>query len=211
MGNENIESLEKILIYLHKIEYLKSTLRHNKTTSGRRESSADHSWRLALFALIVADELKIDVDVNRTIKIALVHDLAEAITGDIDAILIAEGKFSKEEKEKQEIAAMIELRETLPNSIGREIHDLWHEYNDCVTKEAKFIKALDKLEAIIQLIDSGHETYDKPGFIPNYANKAVGKVPELKGILRIMKKKLKLEFEKGGFEWKSEYDSLEKV
>jgi putative hydrolase of HD superfamily len=209
MKENNSGNLEKIFNFLHKIDNLKSTYRYNKTSAGEKESSADHSWRLALTTFIIADELKLDIDVNRAIKIALVHDLAEALTGDIDAILIAEGKFSKEEKEKQEIEAIMHLQRTLPEVIGKEISALWHEYNNCKTKEAKFVKALDKIETLTQLAESGYMIYDKPEFIANYANKAVTKFPELKEMLKILKKKLKLEFDKGNIEWKEEYDSLD--
>ncbi|MFA6184279.1 MAG: HD domain-containing protein [Parcubacteria group bacterium] len=209
MTTNNSGNLEKIFNFLHKIENLKSTLRYNKTTSGRKESTAEHSWRLALITFIIADELKLDIDVNKAIKIALVHDLAEALTGDIDAILIAEGKFSKDEKEKQEIGAIIKLQETLPEVIGKEISDLWHEYNNCKTSEAKFVKALDKIETLTQLAESGYKIYDKPEFIANYANKSVKLFPELSEMLKIVKRKLKAEFDKGNIEWKEEYNSLD--
>jgi putative hydrolase of HD superfamily len=209
MDQNNSGDLEKIFDFLHKIENLKSTLRYNKTTSGRKESSAEHSWRLALITFILADELKLNIDVHKSIKIALVHDLAEALTGDIDAILIAEGKFSKEEKDRQEIEAIMNLQKTLPEVIGKEISDLWHEYNDCETKEAKFVKALDKIETLTQLAESGHKIYDKPEFIANYANKSVKSFPELLDMLKIVKRKLKAEFDKGNIEWKDEYDSLD--
>lgn len=158
---------------------------------------------------IIIDELKLDIDVNKSIKIALVHDLAESLTGDIDAIKIAEGTFSKEEKEKQEIEAIMNLKETLPEIIGNEILDLWHEYNNCETKEAKFIKALDKIETLTQLAEIGYKMYDKPEFIANYANKAVKNFPELVDMLKIVKRKLKNEFDKGNIERKKEYDSLD--
>ncbi len=202
------QNLEKIFNFLHKVEKLKSTLRYNKTTSGRAESSAAHSWRLALLTFIIADELNLDIDINKAIKIALVHDLAEALVGDIDAILIAEGKFSKDKKELQEIEAIKDLKETLPESIGKEIANLWHEYNECKTREAKFVKALDKLETLTQLAESGYKTYDKPEFIANYANNAVKGFPELTEMLKIVKRKLKAEFDKGNIEWKEEYNSL---
>jgi len=205
----NPGNLEKIFDFLHKIENLKSTLRYNKTTSGRNESSAEHSWRLALITLIIADELRLSIDVNRAIKIALVHDLPEALTGDIDAILIAEGKYPEDEKEKQEIEAIINLQKTLPEVIGKQISDLWHEYNDCKTKEAKFVKALDKIETLTQLAESGYKIYDKPEFISNYANKSVKSFTELSGMLKIVKRKLKAEFDKGNIEWKEEYNSLD--
>jgi putative hydrolase of HD superfamily len=209
MTQGSIENLENIFDFLHKIENLKSTLRYNQTTSGRKESAADHSWRLALTTFVLADELKIELDITRAIKIALVHDLAEALTGDIDSVLVAEGKISKEEKERQEIMAIKELKDTLPESIGKEISELWHEYNDCDTKESKFVKALDKIETLTQLAESGYKTYDKPEFIANYANKAVKSFPELTEVLKIVKGKLESEFIKGNMEWKEEYNSLD--
>ena len=209
MTKNSLENLEKIFGFLHKIENLKSTLRYCKTTSGRKESTAEHSWRLALITFIIADELKLNIDVNRSSKIVLVHDLAEPLTGDIHEISIAEGKFSKEEKNKQEIESIMNLKKTLPETIGKEILDLWHEYNDGNTKEAKFIKALDKIETLTQLAESGYKIYDKPEFIANYANKSVKAFPELLNMLKILKRKLKAEFDKGNIEWKPEYDSLD--
>lgn len=209
MAEKSSENLEKIFDFLRKIEKLKSTLRYNKTTSGRKESSAEHSWRLALMAFIIADGLKLDIDANRAVKIALAHDLAEALTGDIDAISITEGKFSKEEKGKQEIKAITNLQKTLPELIGKEISGLWHMYNDGDTKEAKFVKALDKIETLTQLAESGYKTYDRPEFIPNYADQSIKSFPELLGMLKIVKEKLKAEFKKGNIEWKKEYNALD--
>ena len=204
-----MKNLEKIFDLLKIAEKLKSTLRYNKTTSGRQESSAEHSWRLALMIFMLADELNLEIDVSRAVKIALVHDLAEALTGDIDAILIAEGKVTKEEKEIQEAVAVDKIQQILPESIGKEVADLQNEYNENKTREAKFVKALDKIETLTQLAESGYKIYDKPEFIANYANKAVGQFPELKDTLKIVKSKLKEEFEKGNIPWKKEYDSLE--
>ncbi len=200
------ENLEKIFDFLHKIENLKSTLRYIYTKSGRKESTAEHSWRLALFTFIIADELNIDLDILKAVKIAIVHDLAESITGDIDAIKVAEGEVTKEEKQKLEIEAMKKLKDMLPEKAGSEIYTLWEEYEDCSTNEAKFIKALDKLETLTQLAESGYKTYDKPKFIAIYADKAVSNFPELKGLLKILKRKLKQEFEKGNIPWEKRYD-----
>jgi putative hydrolase of HD superfamily len=209
MSENNLDNLEKIFNFLQKIENLKGTLRYNETTSGRKESAADHSWRMALMTFIIADELKLDVDITRSIKLALVHDLAEALTGDIDSVLVAEGEFSKEEKERLEIEAIRKLQDTLPESIGKEISELWHEYNDCETREAKYVKALDKIETLTQLAETGYKMYDKPEFIATYANKSVKSFPELTDTLKIVKKKLKKEFERGNLEWKDDYDSLD--
>ncbi|MDD5750351.1 MAG: HD domain-containing protein [Candidatus Pacebacteria bacterium] len=199
-------NLEKIFDFLHIVENLKSVLRYNFTSSGRKESSAEHSWRLSLMVFLLAKELRLDADFEKCVKMALVHDLAESITGDIDAVLVAEGKASKEEKQKLESEAMEKIKASLPREMGREIYDLWKEYEDHSSKEAKFVKALDKLETLTQLVEAGHKTYDKPQFIANYADKAVADFPELKAALAIIKRDLKDEFARGDIPWKEEYN-----
>ncbi|PIU01517.1 phosphohydrolase [bacterium (Candidatus Torokbacteria) CG09_land_8_20_14_0_10_42_11] len=198
-------NLHKIFDFLHQAEKLKSTLRYNKTRSGRQESTADHSWRLGLMVFLVVGELKLDLNMERAMKIALVHDIGEALTGDIDAVKIAEGKFQKADKTKLELAAMHKLKNILPASSGVKIYSLWQEYEQGKTKEARFIKALDKLETLTQLVDVGYRTYDKPEFIANYADNAVAEFPALREMLNIIKQKLKKEFEKGDIPWKKEY------
>ncbi len=202
----SLENIEKIFNFLQEAEKLKSTLRYCHTTSGRKESTAEHSWRLALMSFMIAEELKLDLDLNRVMKIALVHDLAEALTWDIDAILVANGEVTKEEKERQEIEAMKKIQATLPDSLWKSIFDLWNEYNEAKTKEAIFMKALDKLETSVQFEETGYEIYDNHEYIAIYPDKHVKKVPELLGFLKELKKRLKVEFEKWGFEWRDEYD-----
>ncbi|MCX6789811.1 MAG: HD domain-containing protein [Candidatus Gribaldobacteria bacterium] len=201
------DNLEKIFDFLHLVESLKSTLRYNFTKSGRKESSADHSWRLSLMLFVLIKELNIEVDTEKSIKMALVHDLAEAITGDIDAVSMAEGKASKQDKQRLELEAMAKIKATLPQEIGQEIYSLWKEYDDASTKEAKCVKAVDKLETLTQLVEAGYKTYDKPQFIANYADKAVENFPELKEALAIIKRKLKEEFAKGNIPWEEKYDN----
>ena len=205
----NIENLEKIFDFLHTIENLKSTLRYNSTKTGRKESSAEHSWRLALMLFVLAKELNLDIEIEKCMKLAIVHDLPEAITGDIDAVLIAEGKATKEEKQEKEVEAIEKIKNMLPKNIGNEIYALWREYEDYSTKEAKFVKAVDKLETLTQLVDAGYKTYDKPEFIANYADESIKNFPELKEVLKIIKRKLKAEFKKGSIDWKDEYNSID--
>ena len=201
-----MENLEKIFSFLSHAGKLKDVLRYNEKRNGTKESVADHSWRLALMVFTIAEELKISVDILKSIKMALAHDIAESITGDIDAVLIMEGKVLKEEKKKEEIKAMEEIKKIPPEKIGLEIYDLWNEYEKSETREARFIKALDKLETLMHLAESGHKTYDKPDLIPTYADEAVKNFPELLPMLKIVKRKLKDEFIKGRFEWKVEYE-----
>jgi putative hydrolases of HD superfamily len=206
MNKKNDETLRKVFNFLHQIENLKSTLRYPLTKSGRQESAADHSWRLSLMCFVVAKELNLDIDVGHTLKIAIVHDIAESITGDIDYVKIVDKKISKEEKQNLEICAMKKIKATLPLKTSEEIYALWLEYEEAKTREAKFVKAMDKLETLTQLIEAGYKTFDRPEIISCYANKAVEAFPELKEMLKILKEKLKKEFEKGNFEWKEEYN-----
>jgi putative hydrolase of HD superfamily len=210
MEDNNQENLERIFDFLHRAGKLKSSFRYSEIKNGmqRKESSADHSWRLTLMVFVITSKLKLNIDTEKALKMALVHDLAEAITGDIDYILIAEGKISKEEKQKAEIEAIKKLRNSLGSETGEEVYNLWNEFGECSTKEAKFVNALDKMETLTHLVETGYKTYDKPEFIANYADKAVKNFPELTGMLKIIKQDLKEEFRKGNIPWKEEYDIL---
>ena len=143
-------------------------------------------------------------------KIALVHDIAEGLTGEIDYRLIFFGKMSKKEKNARERKAMLKIRKTLPQKLGKEIFDLWQDYENSRTREAKFVKALDKIETTIHLIEAGHEKYDFPELIATYPDEAVADFSELKKFLKAVKGRLKKEFQKGRFLWKKEYDNIKK-
>ena len=136
----------------------------------------------------------------------MIHDLAESLTGDIDAIRVARGEVSKEEKEKLELAAAKKMAGKLAVGLGGEIFSLWQEYEAGKTRAAKLVKAADKLETLTQLLESGHKTYDAPEFIANYADQAVQNFSEFLPVLKMIKVKLKREFKKGKIEWKKEYE-----
>ena len=116
--------------------------------------------------------------------------------------------MTKKEKQELEVSAMEKIKRMLPLEIGNEIFKLWEEYEKGETDEAKYIKALDKIETLTQLIETGNAFYKFPEFIPNYADKAVNNFPALIPMLEIVKSKLKLEFERGNIEWKKEYDNM---
>ncbi len=146
-NNFNSENLGKIFDFLHKVGKLKLTFRFSEVKNmpeDLKDSSAAHSWRLVLMVFIVADELNLDINIEHALEIAIIHDIVEAITGDIDQVLIFDGKVSKEEKQRNEKEAMEKLKESLPLKLGNKVSNLWNEYEGSPTKEAKFVKALDK-------------------------------------------------------------------
>ena len=210
MVGDNKENLEQIFNLLNQAGKLKTTLRFSELDENSlRDSSAEHSWRLSLMVFVVADKLKLDINVEHALKLAIIHDIAESITGDVDSRLVYAGKITKEEKKKAEEKAIKEISKLF---YGKEIFDLWKEYEGNSTKESRYIKALDKIETLIHLIEMGMKmgpkVYDIPEMIIPYADKSVNNFPELTSMLKIVKNKLKKEFQKNNILWKEEYDKL---
>ena len=134
---------EKLLEILSVAEKLKCNTRHSYTSSGRLESVAEHSWRLALMALLLRDEFP-GTDMDRVIRMCLIHDLGEAFTGDIPA-------FEKSEIDGRREEELLEAWVSgFPPPCGEELLALLREMDAQETMEARIYKALDNLEAVIQ-------------------------------------------------------------
>lgn len=136
-----------ILNLLGLAENLKSELRHSWLSSGRRESVAEHSWQMALMALLVHRHLEKPVDLEHTLKIILVHDLVEAEAGDIPFF---ETGPRKDQKQQREQVAIQNIKNMIDPKTGQEFYDLFQEFELAATPEAKLAKALDNLEVQIQ-------------------------------------------------------------
>lgn len=139
-----------LLKFIHIAEGLKKELRNGHTSNGKRESVADHTWRISLMALIFSRYLDQQISIEKALKIAIVHDLAELLTGDKPYFVFEDKPDLQHVKAQEELAAMRKIQDMLPEAVGKELLDLWQEYKECQTYEAKFVKALDKMEAQIQ-------------------------------------------------------------
>jgi putative hydrolase of HD superfamily len=139
------DKLEGILTFLQAAERLKTVTRSGWTSTGQAESVAEHTWRLCLMAMLLYGRAP-GVDLARLLKMCLIHDLGEAIGGDIPAPL-QQSPGSKSGKER---ADLVELTTPLPPELAREILDLWDEYEAATSPEARLAKGLDKLETILQ-------------------------------------------------------------
>ena len=137
------DEVRQIVAFLQGAERLKDVTRTAWTSQGRRETVAEHTWRLCLTAMLVADGFP-GLDVARLLKICVIHDLGEAIGGDISAKL-QEGSKSAAERED-----LLALLAPLPERLREEITGLWDEYEAATSPEARIAKALDKIETILQ-------------------------------------------------------------
>lgn len=140
-----MNDLSAYIRFIQEAEGLKCITRTAWTSTGRRESTAEHSWRLALLAGLLLPAYP-GLDTRRVLMLCLIHDLGEVYEGDISAAL----RPDQDEKERQERAAIKRAAALLPETAGQELCKLWEEYNACVTPEARLVKALDKAETILQ-------------------------------------------------------------
>jgi putative hydrolase of HD superfamily len=142
-----MDEVQRILNFLALSERLKCELRHSWLSSGRQESVAEHTWQMALMALLMHRHLAQPVDIEKALKMVLVHDLVEAVVGDVPFFDTGERKRLKARREQEAIGT---IREALDPATGHEVHDLWQEYEAKVTAEARFATALDHLEVQVQ-------------------------------------------------------------
>lgn len=141
-----VPDLTGALDFLRAAEALKTATRSGWTSAGERESVAEHSWRLCLMALVLAPHFP-DVDFARLIRICIIHDLGEAIGGDVPAPEQAKRGASKSADERRDL---VQLLAPLPPAQRDEIVALWDEYETAASPEARLAKGLDKLETILQ-------------------------------------------------------------
>lgn len=140
------DDLTGILDFLRGAERLKTVTRSGWTSTGRAESVAEHTWRLCLLALVLRPGLP-EVDYGRLLPMLVVHDLGEAIGGDIPAPEQAARGGSKSAQERDDL---LQLLAPLPAAQREELTALWDEYESAASTEARVAKALDKLETILQ-------------------------------------------------------------
>ena len=140
-----MDFIEQYLRFIKEAERLKAVTRTAWTHDGRRESTAEHSWRLALFAGLAAGRLP-GLNREKVLMMSLIHDMGELYGGDISAALCPD----PQEKTDEESRAVRKAFSLLPEREAESLLALWREYNANATPEARLVKALDKAETILQ-------------------------------------------------------------
>lgn len=142
----------ELLDILHVAERLKDTPRHCTTSRRRRESVAEHSWRVSLMAFLLRSVFP-QADMDKVIRMCLIHDLGECFTGDIPTFL----KTAKDNEIEESLLGR--WIGSLPEGPAGEMQALLAEMEAQQTLEARIYKALDKLEAVIQHNESPIDTW----------------------------------------------------
>ncbi|WP_428852792.1 HD domain-containing protein [Imbroritus primus] len=153
-------ALVRQLRFLKEIDQLKSIVRQSPLLDGsRRENSAEHSWHLAIYALLLHEYAVGPVDTNRVIRMLLLHDIVEIDVGDMPI----HGGHAQEEQTKREHKAALRLFGLLPQPQGAELLALWQEFEDAETEDARFAKALDRFQPLLVNVVTGGGTWTENG------------------------------------------------
>lgn len=151
-------SLDQQFAFLKEIDQLKSVVRKSPLLNqSRRENSAEHSWHLAMYALVLQDSAPAGVDINRVIKMLLLHDIVEIDAGDhpihanVDTAAIA----AAEQAAAERIFAL------LPTPQGESLKALWQEFEAAQSVDARFAKALDRLQPMVHNLETNGGTWNE--------------------------------------------------
>jgi putative hydrolase of HD superfamily len=152
------DRLAQILEFLETIETFKAIERSTYLSDhSRHESDSDHTWHMAMFALLLHGELDIEVDIIRVLILIMVHDLCEIYTGDTFAHSPQHGDHEREWEAVKKLFAI------LPEDLQNRLLNNWHEFTFGVTPEARFARALDRLQALAQNAFSAGRTWSEHG------------------------------------------------
>ncbi len=196
----NTDNLLKQISFIKEIDKLKYIQRKTKLfNSDRNENDAEHSWHLAMMAIVLAEHSDRPVDILKVVKMVLIHDIVEIDAGDTFIYDTVKNHTNTDE----ELEAAKRIFGLLPSEQAEEYIDIWKEFEDGLTDEAKFARSMDRLEPLLQNISNNGGTwaefnvdyqkvYDKKKAIKNgsatiwnYAENLLNESVE-KGILKKM-------------------------
>jgi putative hydrolases of HD superfamily len=154
------DRLKAQFAFLNEADRLKSVLRATTLCDGsRRENSGEHSWHLALYAMVLADQAAPGVDINRVIRMLLIHDLVEIDVGDVPIHAAGGTAHGRAETMAAEARAANRIFGLLPNDLAADLRALWEEFEAAETPDAIFAKSLDRVQPVMANLQSGGGTW----------------------------------------------------
>ncbi len=156
------QRLARQIQFILEIDRLKTIVRRTRIADGsRNENSAEHSWHLAMMATVLAEHSAQPLDVTRVLRLVLTHDLVEIDAGDTFCY-DAEANVDKEHRER---AAADRIFGLLPEDQARELHELWREFEERETPEARFANALDRMQPLLANLATEGHSWEKYGVV----------------------------------------------
>lgn len=148
--------MDQQLSFLKEIDKLKNVIRKSPLVDqSRKENSAEHSWHLALYALVLSDQADTAINIDRVIRMLLIHDIVEIDAGDHP---IHESSLTENQKEL-ELKAAQRIFGLLPEALGSQLMTLWLEFEEGKSNDAAFAKSLDRFQPLIHNVVTGGGTW----------------------------------------------------
>jgi len=152
--------LDAQFAFLNEADRLKSVLRATTLVDGSRpENSGEHSWHLALYALVLAEQAEPGVDINRVVRMLLIHDLVEIDVGDVPVHSANGQAHASVETQAAEAKAADRIFGILPRDLRDILRALWEEFEAAETPDARFAKSLDRVQPVMANLMSGGGTW----------------------------------------------------
>lgn len=187
------ENLEKCFEFIIEIEKLKNIKRKVKPVGLERyENSAEHSWQVSLLALVLAKFSDEEVDIDKVIKMLLVHEIGE-IDADDTFFFDEAGRLDAKEKELESVKRIFAL---LPEEAGNEFLEIWKEFEFGDTKEAKFARAIDRAMPVLQNLYNNRQSWDENGISKEQILSKTAYIGDASGLVwEMIAEKIELAFE----------------
>ena len=155
------ERLARQIEFVVEIDRLKTVYRRSYLASdnSRRENSAEHSWYVTTTAMVLAEHCQVEIDLPHVLKMLLIHDIVEVDAGDT-GVYDSIGALDKEDREKRAAERVFSL---LPLEQAQEVHELWVEFEERITPEARFARAVDRFMPLLLNYCTQGKTWHKDG------------------------------------------------
>lgn len=154
------ERLDRQFAFLNEADRLKSVLRATTLVDGSRpENSGEHSWHLALYAMVLADHAPADVAIDRVIRMLILHDLVEIDVGDVPIHSANGAAHASADTVAAEQRAADRIFSLLPPDLATSFRALWDEFEAAQTPDAVFAKSLDRVQPVMANLQSGGGTW----------------------------------------------------
>ncbi|BBM82732.1 HD domain-containing protein [Candidatus Uabimicrobium amorphum] len=185
--------IDKQLQFIIEIDKLKNIFRRNYIADGlRNENSAEHSWHLAMMAVILEPHSK-KIDLLKVIKMVIIHDIVEVDAGDT----YIHDKDGLKDKKQREIKAAKRLFGILPQHQAQELHELWDEFEEGESNEAKFANVLDRLHPFLLHIESDGKAWKENKISAHQVYDVMAPVREFPELWQYLAKQVESACEKG--------------